>query len=128
MQLDLVLILSALVATTEAVTCALAPTVNGQPGFNFNRESNGVWVAKYTGGYAQFAPGGLSNAGALKFVNEARERKIFCVIETPKEERICFWINGRDACETNINIETSFMAVSVSDFPHSRLMLMEAGR
>ncbi|TDZ24472.1 hypothetical protein Cob_v002628 [Colletotrichum orbiculare MAFF 240422] len=111
MQLDLILILSALVATTEAVTCALAPTVNGDPGFNFNRESNGVWVAKYTGGYAQFAPGGLSNTGVLKFVNEARERKIFCVTETPKGEWTCFWINGREACETNINIRTSLMSV-----------------
>ncbi|KAK1503162.1 uncharacterized protein CCOS01_17061 [Colletotrichum costaricense] len=78
MHLIYTFLLPALAATAEAVACASAPFTS-TPFFNFNRQSNGVWVAQFTGGYVNYAPGGLSAAGVVKLVNETPDRKVFCL-------------------------------------------------
>ncbi|KAI3558882.1 hypothetical protein CABS02_00922 [Colletotrichum abscissum] len=108
MHIIYTVLLPALVATAEAVTCASAP-FKSTPAFRFKRQSNGVWVAQFTGGYVNYAPGGLSAAGVVKLVNETPDRKVFCL--PAPDDWACFWLNGHDTCSTNINLKPTLVGV-----------------
>ncbi|TEA22143.1 hypothetical protein C8034_v002172 [Colletotrichum sidae] len=104
---------SALAIAAHAGPCASAPFHSGNA-FFFQEQSAGAWQADFTGGHLRYTANKDPNvAGSLDLVNDTQDRKVMCVGALDANDWTCWWLNGRDTCNTSVLLDTS-QAASVS--------------
>lgn len=110
MQLQHTLILSSLAtAINAASTCVEGATLseNWERSW-FSRQSNGIHVASFRNGYANFAAPSLnSKQGVLQLSNSGTQRLSVCLIKNPSGIT-CYWLNAGDTCKTNAYVDPNW--------------------
>nr|XP_036578049.1 uncharacterized protein CTRU02_11838 [Colletotrichum truncatum]KAF6785213.1 hypothetical protein CTRU02_11838 [Colletotrichum truncatum] len=117
MHFQSTIILSSLVAAASAVsTCASgAPSVSSRDNYWFSRQSNGIHVATWPQGYANYAAPSLnSKQGVLQIVNQSQTRKSICLMKGDVGFT-CYWLNAGDTCKTNIQVSPEWSVKVVGD-------------
>ncbi|TDZ49812.1 hypothetical protein CTRI78_v007789 [Colletotrichum trifolii] len=111
MQLQCTIVLSFLAtAINAALTCVEGAPLpeNHQERSYFSRQPNGIYVASFSEGYANFvAPSLASKEGVLEIANQGVLRLSVCVLH-PTEGLMCYWVNSGDICETNASVDTNW--------------------
>ncbi|TEA11811.1 hypothetical protein C8034_v007295 [Colletotrichum sidae] len=111
MQLQYTIVLSFLAtAINAALTCVEGAPLpeNNQERSWFSRQSNGIHVASFSEGYANFAAPSLdSKEGVLEIANQGVLRLSVCVLH-PTRGLMCYWVNSGDTCKTNANVDTNW--------------------